>query len=260
VVSLRDRALQLLPPLVFGIAFLLVWEWFVTWRDIQPYLLPKPSLVWEEIRANTDKIWSATRNTGTNALVGLVAGAAVAVAMALVSSRFRVFSGMLAPVAAAVNAMPIIALVPIYNNLFGSTSPIPRRLVVAIVVFFPVFINVFKGLTQTDPTHRELLRALGAGEWDVQRKLRLPNALPFFFTGLRLAASLAVIAAVVAEYFGGLQNGLGTFITSAASASAYGRAWAYVAASGVLGLAFYVAAALLERVAMPWRAKRRVGA
>lgn len=257
---LRARAMQVVPPVLFGVVVLLLWEWFVGWRSIEPYLLPKPSLVWEEIRANWDKIVEATRNTGTNALVGLLAGAAAGVVMALVASRFRIFSGMLAPVAAGLNAMPIIALVPIFNNIFSSTSSWPRRLVVAIVVFFPVFVNVFKGLTQTDPTHRELLRSYGAGEWAVQRKLRLPNALPFFFTGLRLAASLAVITAVVAEYFGGLQNGLGTFITSAASASAYGRAWAYVAASGVLGLAFYVAATLLERVAMPWRAKRRVGA
>lgn len=258
--SVAARVRQVLPPVLFGAAFLLVWEGVVVWRGIEPYLLPKPSAVWDEIVANWDKIRSATVNTGTNALVGLLAGVVAAVVMALASSRFRVFNGMLAPVAAAVNAMPIIALVPIYNNMFGSTSGWPRRLVVAVVVFFPVFVNVFKGLTQTEAVHRDLLRSLGAGSWDVQRKLRLPNALPFFFTGLRLAASLAVITAVVAEYFGGLQNGLGTFITSAASASAYGRAWAYVAASGVLGLIFYVAAALLERVAMPWRAKRHVGA
>jgi NitT/TauT family transport system permease protein len=101
------------------------------------------------------------------------------------------------------------------------------------------------------------MRSYAASDGPVLRYVRLPKALAFLFTGLRLAASLAVIAAVVAEYFGGLQNGLGSRITSAAANSAYGRAWAYVTAACVLGLVFYVAALVLERVAMPWHASRR---
>jgi NitT/TauT family transport system permease protein len=129
--------------------------------------------------------------------------------------------------------------------------------VVTIVVFFPIFINTFKGLTQIDPIHDELMRSYAASDWSVLGKVRVPGAMPFFFTGLKLAASLCVIAAVVAEYFGGLQNGLGNRITSAAAATAYGRAWAYVAASCVLGLVFFLLASLLERVATPWQAHRR---
>jgi NitT/TauT family transport system permease protein len=123
------------------------------------------------------------------------------------------------------------------------------------VVFFPLFVNAVRGLTQVAPIHRELMDSYGASGWAFARKVRVPNALPFVFTGLRLAASLAVIAAVVAEYFGGVQKGLGTRITSAASNTAYPRAWAYVAAACVLGLVFYLAATLLERLAMPWRAR-----
>ena len=149
--------------------------------------------------------------------------------MAFLASRFRIFSEMVTPLAAAINAMPIIALAPIFNNMFSTTSSIPRRLVVTIVVFFPIFINTSAGLTRIDPIHD------GADALATRRasgrscgKVRVPGALPFFFTGLKLAASLCVIAAVVAEYFGGLQNGLGSRITSAAAATAYGRAWAYV--------------------------------
>ena len=101
------------------------------------------------------------------------------------------------------------------------------------------------------------MRSYAASEWTILGKVRVPDALPFFFTGLKLAASLCVIAAVVAEYFGGLQNGLGSRITSAAAATAYARAWAYVAASCLLGLVFFLAAVLLERVATPWQAHRR---
>jgi NitT/TauT family transport system permease protein len=101
------------------------------------------------------------------------------------------------------------------------------------------------------------MRSYAASDGAVLRRVRLPNALPFFFTGLKLAASLCVIAAVVAEYFGGLQKGLGSRITSAASNSAYGRAWAYVVAACLLGLVFYIAAVVAERLAMPWRARRQ---
>ncbi len=250
------RVRLLLPPVVVGVVFLLAWEWFVNARDIKPYLLPAPSLIWDSFVAQWGPIREATVNTGTNALVGLVVGSLLGVVMALVASRFPVFRDMTMPLAAAINAMPIIALAPMFNNLFSSTSAIPRRLVVTIIVFFPVFMNVLKGLTQVEPTHLELMRSYAASDGQVLRRVRVPNALPFLFTGLRLAASLCVIAAVVAEYFGGLQNGLGSRITSAAANSAYGRAWAYVLASCLLGLTFFVAAALLERLAMPWRAKR----
>ena len=154
--------------------------------------------------------------------------------------------------------MPIIALAPILNNMFSSTSTVPRRLVVTIVVFFPVFINTFRGLTQIDPVHDELMRSYAASEWTVLRKVRVPGALPFFFTGLKLAASLCVIAAIVAEYFGGLQIGLGSRITSAAASTAYGRAWAYVAAACLLGLVFFLAADDPRAARHAWQVHRRL--
>jgi NitT/TauT family transport system permease protein len=253
----RERLATLLPPIVVGVAILGLWEAFVDWRDIKPYLLPKPSAIWDQIRENHGAIWDAARATGTNALVGLVVGVALGVLMALVASRFQLLSEMVVPVAAAVNSVPIIALAPVFYNLFSTTSDTPRRLVVTVIVFFPVFVNVLKGLTQVEAVHVELMRSYAASDAAVLRKLRLPNALPFLFTSLKLAASLSVIAAVVAEYFGGLQNGLGSRITSAASNSAFPRAWAYVAAACALGLVFYLVSAVLERVLLPWQAKRR---
>jgi NitT/TauT family transport system permease protein len=251
------RVMVIVPPLLFGIAVVLLWQWLVIVRDIKPYLLPKPSDIWHQISVNQSEIIKATRNTGTNALVGLVCGTVAGVVMAFLSSRFRAFSQMVTPLAAAINAMPIIALAPMFNNIFSTTSAIPRRLVVTIVVFFPIFINTFRGLTRIDPVHAELMRSYAASDWTILGKVRVPGALPFFFTGLKLAASLSVIAAVVAEYFGGLQNGLGNRITSAAANTAYGRAWAYVAASCLLGLAFFIGAVVLERIAIPWQARRR---
>jgi NitT/TauT family transport system permease protein len=245
-----------LPPIVVGIVFLALWEWFVTARDIKPYLLPKPSDIWDQITANWDGIVEAAKATGMNALVGLIAGTLLGIAMAFIASRFRVFREMVTPLAAAINAIPIIVLAPMFNNMFSATSATPRRLVVTIVVFFPIFVNVLKGLTQVNPIHTELMRSYAAGEWTILRRVRFPNALPYLFTGLKVASSLSVIAAVVAEYFGGLQDGLGAKITAAAGATAYPKAWAFVFGACLLGLVFYLAALLLERLARPWLGTR----
>ena len=253
---MNTRAARIGLPVLAGVLFLLGWELLVVANDIKPYLLPKPSAIWAQLTRNIDDILTTSARTGTNALVGLVVGAVAGILAALVASRFRVVDSLLVPLAAAVNAMPIIALAPIFNTMFSTTSAVPRRLVVTLVVFFPLFVNALRGLRQVEPIHRELLDSYAAGGWTFARKVRVPGALPFVFTGLRLAASLAVIAAVVAEYFGGLQNGLGTRITSAASNTAYPRAWAYVAAACALGLVFYLAATALERLATPWRTSR----
>ena len=253
---MTGRAARIGIPIAVGVLFLAGWQALVVGNDIKPYLLPKPTAIWEQMVHNRADILTTARVTGTNALVGLLAGAILGILVALVASRFRVVDSMLVPLAAAVNAMPIIALAPIFNTMFSTTSSVPRRLVVALVVFFPLFINALRGLRQVAPIHRELMDSYAAGGWTFARTVSIPGALPFVFIGLRLAAALAVIAAVVAEYFGGLQNGLGTRITSAASNTAYPRAWAYVAAACALGLLFYLVATALERIAMPWHKPR----
>jgi NitT/TauT family transport system permease protein len=127
-------------------------------------------------------------------------------------------------------------------------------------VFFPIFINVMKGLTQIDATQAELMRSYAASPRDVLRHVRIPNALPFFFTGFKTAASGAVISAVVAEYFGGPQKGLGYYISSNAAQTRTPQAWAYVVAACLLGLTFFLISLVLERLAMPWRARRDAAA
>jgi NitT/TauT family transport system permease protein len=256
VSSLRSRAAALLPPLVWGALFLLAWEQFVNWRRIKPFVLPPPSRIWEQLKLNRTGIVETAKATGTNALWGLVLGAVLAVALAFVAQRFRVVKELVAPLSAAANTMPIVALGPIFYNIFGTTSLTARRMVVALVVFFPVFVNMLKGLTQVDPVHTELMASYAASDSQILRQVRLPNALPFLLTGLRIGASLAVIAAVVVEYFGGLQNGLGSRVTSAMKQSATAKAWAYIAAACALGLMFYVSALVIEWLAMPWQRRR----
>lgn len=253
---LRARVAAIAPPIIWGALFLVAWERFVVWRNIKPFVLPQPSRIWDQWKINKTGIVATAKATGANALWGLVIGALLAVALALVAQRFRVMRELIAPLSAAANTMPIVALGPIFYNIFGTTSLTARRMVVALVVFFPVFVNMLKGLTQVDPVHEELMASYAASPLQILRQVRLPNALPFLLTGLRIGASLAVIAAVVVEYFGGLQNGLGSRVTSAMKQSATAKAWAYIAAACILGLLFYLSALIIEWIAMPWQRRR----
>jgi NitT/TauT family transport system permease protein len=248
-------ARAILPPVVVGVVFLVAWQLIVQVGRIAPFIVPSPLAIWDEMREQKLNIWNAALASGENALIGLAGGTVLAILAAMLASRSKALADVSVPFAAVLNALPIIALAPILNNMFETTSSVPRRLVAAIIVFFPVFINTLRGLREVDPIHRELMDSYAASGWTFARKVRLPGALPFVFTGLRQASSLAVIAAVVAEYFGGLQNGLGSRITSAASFTAYPRAWAFVVGACVLGLVFYLAALLLERLAMPWKSR-----
>ncbi|WP_456786546.1 ABC transporter permease [Cellulomonas sp. P5_C5] len=234
-------------PILLGVVALLLWQAFVVGAGIKPYLLPSPTAIVEQLLLVLPLVWSAALATGMNVLVGLVVGSVVAVGAAIVAARSRMADTLLSPTAAALSVMPIVALAPALNTMFGTTSTTPRRLVVSVVVFAPVFVNMLRGLRQVHPVHRDLLKAYAATPRQITRTVTIPGALPYLFTGLRIASSTAVIAAIVAEYFGGLQNGLGSRITSAASNSAYARAWAFVLGAILLGLVFYLATLALER-------------
>ncbi len=248
---LRSVWRVMVPPLIVGVLFVVTWESIVRIFDIQPFLLPSPSAIWSALTENADKVWDAMMVTGANALVGLVFGVICGVALSFVLMRFNVLNELVTPLAVALNAIPIIVLVPVFNNMFSSTTEVPRRLMVTLVVSFIVLVNVAKGLRQVSPTHMELMHSYAASKSEILRKTRIPNALSYLFTALKIAAPVAVITAFVAEYFGGSQNGLGYGITSNAATSKTAASWAYVIGACTLGLAFYLAAVLLERFASP---------
>lgn len=258
----RGLARVVVPPVVFGVAFVVVWELSVKVFDLKPYFLPSPSSIWERFRDNAGLIWDATRVSGTNALVGLLLGTVLGVALSFVLARFRVLNEVITPLAVALNAVPIFVLVAVFNNMFGVTSEVPRRLMVTLVVNFIVLVNVARGLVQVHPTQLELMRSYAASELAVLGKVRVPNAVPYLFTALKIAAPAAVITAFVSEYFGGSQNGLGSRITSNIAISANATAWAYVFGAILLGLAFYLVTVALEIAATPGGvgSRERVGA
>jgi NitT/TauT family transport system permease protein len=245
------------PPILIAAIFLAAWQLLVVVQDIKPYLLPAPSLIAQNFFTSLGLMFSTAVYTATTAALGLLFGTMIGLVMALLAQRFIVVNNLVTPLAAGLAAVPIIALTPILNNMFNITSRTPRVLVTMIIVIFPVFVNVTRGLVQVQPVQLELMRSMNAQPRTVLRLLRIPNAIPFFFTALKVAAPMAVIAALVSEYFGGPQMGLGSRIASSAANSAYGRAWAYVVASIITGLLFYFIVLAVERWAAPWTGRAR---
>ena len=235
-------------PILLGAIAVLLWQGAVTAFGIAPFILPGPFDIGAQFATNLQNVVNGMVVTGRNALVGLLVGALIGVLAAIVAALIRVFDEMAAPVVASIAVVPIVALAPVLYTMFGAGAETARQIVAGLAVFVPVYFNTLKGLRQVLPVHRDLMRAYAASSWQATKTVTLPTALPFVFTGLRIASSLAVISALIAEYFGGPVGGLGKSITSSASSSNYGLAWAYVIGSILLGILFYCAALGVERL------------
>jgi NitT/TauT family transport system permease protein len=263
--SLRSRIEPFLPAVIVGVVFFTVWELSVRVFDIKEFLLPKPSSIWAALVENWNGVEGGTlatvalREAGAQtayiAVTGLIYGVIVGVVLAFIVTHFKRFGTAITPLAVALAATPIVATAPIFNAWFGSTGSASNQSVVVAVVFFAVFINTSKGLTEVDADQLELMRSFGSSEFTILRRVRVPNAMPFFLTSLRIAAPTSVIAAIVAEYFGGPLNRLGPVITQNASFARYDVAWAAIVVASGVGLALFAIVLITEYFAMPWRRK-----
>jgi len=251
------RVLSALPALIVFVAVLAAWELVLGWLGIQQFLLPRPSVIAAALVDQWSVLVSATLYTAMEAVTGLVLGTALAVAAAFATSRWTAARESLVPVAIAANSIPIIAFAPITSTWFPADSPAPRITIVAVMTFFPMMINVTRGLTAVEPSAVELMRSYAATDLQVLRRLRIPSALPFFFTALRVTTTLSVIGAVVGEYFGGPTHALGIYITTEAGLFRLPNAWAAIVLACALGIGLYLIVIALERLVLPWHASQR---
>lgn len=242
-----ESVLRVVAPVVAGLVVLGAWQFAVSVLGVSEYLLPSPASIVGQLVEFAPSVVSGMGITGLNALLGLVVGSVIGIALAAVAAASRAIDGMSVPIVASLAVVPIVALAPVLNTMFGADSQFSRQAIAGLASFVPVFINTLRGFRQARPVHRDLMRAYAARPMQVLVSVTLPTARPFTFTGIRIASSLAVISALVAEYFGGPRGGLGGLISTSAASSAYARAWAYVVASILLGLVFYVAALALEK-------------
>jgi len=244
-----------IPALLVGVTILVGLETFVRVFEVKSFILPAPSAIWAALVDNWSegyRIFPAARVTLTEAAGGLAIGTVLGLIVAFGVSRFPRSRDTVLPLAVAINAIPIVAFAPIANNWFGILSPYSKMAVAATLVFFPIMINVLRGLTDVDRSALELMRSYGAGAGAVTWRLRVPNALPYFLTGLKVATTLSLIGAVVGEYFGGLTDTLGRVVVGAASALRFDVTWSAILVVSLIGILMYLLAVALERVLIPW--------
>jgi NitT/TauT family transport system permease protein len=240
------------PAVVVFVSGIVLWEGLVRGLDIQDFLLPAPTEILDALWTERDTLVSAAWFTFEEALGGFVIGCSAAILFALVLARWRRLATALMPFAIAANAIPIIAFAPITNNWFGALNQLSKMVIAAVLCFFPVLVNTLRGLTSVRPQQVELMRAYAAGEFEIFRRVRFPNALPFIFTGLKVATVLAMIGAIVGDYFGGSQDALGIQIRLYTGVFAYPEAWAAIVLASILGILFYGTVAAVERLTMRW--------
>jgi NitT/TauT family transport system permease protein len=245
------------PAVVVFVGGIVLWEGLVRGLDIQNFLLPPPSDIVETLWTERDTLWSAGWFTFEEAFGGWVLGCSAAIVTALVLARWRSLATALMPFAIAANAVPIIAFAPITNNWFGTLNQLSKMVIAAVLCYFPVLVNTLRGLTSVRPQQIELMRSYAASELQIFRRVRIPNALPYLFTGLKVATVLAMIGAIVGDYFGGSQDALGIQIRRQAGVFAFTEAWAAIVVASILGIAFYGAVAALERLTMGWHPSTR---
>ena len=244
------------PAVIVFVVVVGLWELLVGALDVRAFILPAPSAIGAALVENWGAgrwpLFEAARMTLFEAVGGLLMGTLVGVVVAFGVARWATARDAVLPFAVAANAIPIIAIAPIFNAWFGITNPLSKMMVAALLVFFPVMINVTRGLTQVEPAALELMRSYASSDWEILRKVRLPNALPYFLTALKVATTLSLIGAIVGEYFGGSTAVIGRVVVQSASALRFDVTWAAILLGAVTGIVFYLAVVALERVLIPW--------
>ena len=256
------RRLRLyVPTMVVFIATIALWEVAVRSRALGGFPLPAPSQIVEALATNWGSgrwpLGRAAVATLFEAVGGLLIGTAAGVVVAFATARFGTARELLIPLAVGASAVPIIAFAPLMNNWFGVLNPLSKMMMVAVLVFFPVVVNVTRGLTQIEPAALELMRSYAASESTILRVLRIPNALPYFFTALKIAATLSLIGAIVGEYFGGANDVLGRVVVQSASSLRFDVTWAAILLGAATGIVFYLVIVAIERMVIPWHASMR---
>jgi NitT/TauT family transport system permease protein len=254
--QLQGRVLGLLAPAVFGLAMLYLWEILVVGWDVPRVLLPAPRAVGEALSVRWNVLWPDFRQTAISVLAGYCAGCGAGFGVALLADRYRLIQRGLLPLAGLAGAVPIVGIAPIMVMWFGFDWE-SKAAVAAIVTFFPMLVNTLAGLSAVDAMHRDLMRTYGAGHAATLLKLRLPSALPFVFNALKINSTLALISAIVAEFFGSPIYGLGFRISAEVARMNVDVVWAAIALAALAGSLFYGLIALVERVMTFWHASYR---
>ncbi|MEM7544230.1 MAG: ABC transporter permease [Pseudomonadota bacterium] len=250
------RAATPAAALIFGITLLLIWEIVVRGAQISPVILPPPSAIAARFAASTDILWADFLQTAKGVFAGYFIGCTVGFLAAIAIDRSPFLTRGLLPIGNLVAALPIIGVAPIMVMWYGFDWH-SKAAVVIIMCFFPMLVNTVEGLQAADRMQKDLMRTYAASYGQTLMKLRLPAAAPFIFNGLKICSTLALIGAIVAEFFGTPIVGMGFRISTEVGRMNVDMVWAEIAVAAIVGSAFYGAVALIERAVTFWHPSQR---
>jgi ABC-type nitrate/sulfonate/bicarbonate transport system permease component len=243
------------PPVAVVVALLVLWEAYVAASGISPLVLPSPSRILGALVDFRDLAWSHTVPTIIETVIGFAVSVAAAIGFAVAMDQTPAIRRAVYPLLVGSQTVPIVAIAPLIVIWFGF-GLLPKVIVIVLVTFFPITVALLDGFASPSRDALDLMRTLGASERQVFLKLRWPAALPSFFTGLRIAATYAVVGAIFAEYVGAFQ-GLGIWMQLSRNAFRADLVFVAILIATVLAVLLFVAVGLLERLVIPWYAESR---
>ena len=253
----ETRVVKFLVPFIFGATLVLVWEMVVRGLNVPMVILPAPSVIAMRFASSLPILWVDFVQTFLKgALGGYVIGCAAAFLVAILVDRFDFLRRGLLPVGNFVAALPIVGTAPILVMWFGFDWQ-SKAAVVVVMVFFPMLVNTVAGLREASAMQRDLMQTYGASYSQAFFKLRLPAAMPFIFNGLKISTTLALIGAIVAEFFGSPTLGMGFRISTSVGQLALDMVWAEIVVAALAGSAFYGVVALVEKAVTFWHPSQR---
>jgi NitT/TauT family transport system permease protein len=246
-----------LVPVIFGLCLLVLWQMAVTLFAVPSVILPGPVAITVRFASGLDVLWGDFVQTFVKgALSGYFIGCGAAIFAAIAVDRSLFLQRGLLPVASFLAALPVVGIAPILVMWFGFDWQ-SKAAVVVVMVFFPVLVNTVEGLRAADAMQRDLMATYSASYWQGLVKLRLPAAMPFIFNGLKIATTLAMIGAIVAEFFGSPTQGMGFRISTEVGRLGLDMVWAQIAVAALAGSAFYGVVAMIEKGVTFWHPSQR---
>ncbi|MEM8837880.1 MAG: ABC transporter permease [Pseudomonadota bacterium] len=250
-------AINLLIPFLFGASLLALWEGITRGFSVPTVLLPPPSMIWERITNSVPILWADFVQTYVKAvLTGYIIGCSLGFLIAILVDRSPFFRAGVMPIGNLVSALPIIGIAPIMVMWFGFDWQ-SKAAVVVVMTFFPMLVNTVAGLAAAGQMERDLMNTYAASYWQSLVKLRLPAAMPFIFNALKINSTLALIGAIVAEFFGTPIVGMGFRISAEVGRLNIDMVWAQIFVAALAGSLSYGALSLLERSVTFWHPSNR---
>ncbi|WP_170569618.1 ABC transporter permease [Ruegeria atlantica] len=251
------RLVRFLAPLIFGLTVIGIWELVVRGLEVPLVILPAPSVIAVRFADSLPTLWADFVQTIIKgAFSGYIIGCGAAFLMAIAVDRWDFLRLGLLPVGNFVAALPIVGTAPILVMWFGFDWH-SKAAVVVVMVFFPMLVNTVAGLREATAMQRDLMETYAATYWQSFLKLRLPAAMPFIFNGLKISTTLALIGAIVAEFFGSPTLGMGFRISTSVGQLSLDMVWAEIVVAALAGTAFYGLVAMIEKAVTFWHPSQR---